>query len=51
MLYLAVYPRTDFMHWVTAAPMSLVLLTVLLSRLAEPVFKALSVGRLELLLA
>jgi hypothetical protein len=34
-MYLQVYPRTDFMHWITAAPLSLVVGVGLLSRIAE----------------
>jgi HEAT repeat protein len=34
-MYLQIYPRTDFMHWITAAPLSLVVGIGLLSRIAE----------------
>lgn len=34
-LYLQLYPRTDFMHWVTAAPMSAALAAYLIGRLSE----------------
>lgn len=34
-LYLPIYPRSDYMHWVTAGPLSIVAGTVLLAFLAE----------------
>ena len=34
-LYMQIYPRTDFMHWVTSAPVSILLGVVLLAGLAR----------------